>query len=188
LAIDADQHGLGLALQQALGRQDMLHLGGADAEGQGPKGAMGRGVGVAADDGHARLGEALLRPHDVDDALAGITHAELGDTELDAVAAQGLHLEARDGIDDALVAIRGGDIVIGHRQIGRNPPGLAPGQAQPGEGLGRGDLMDQLAVDVEERRAILVVADEVLVPQFVIKGLGSHEGRPPNITDRNEKE
>ena len=50
----------------------MLHLGGADPEGQRPEGAMGGGVGVAADDGHARLGDPLLGTDDVDDALAGI--------------------------------------------------------------------------------------------------------------------
>jgi hypothetical protein len=48
----------------------MLDLRGADAEGQRAEGAVGRGVAVAADDGHAGQGEALLRADDVDDALA----------------------------------------------------------------------------------------------------------------------
>jgi hypothetical protein len=47
----------------------VLDLGRADAEGQRAEGAMRRGVAVAADDGHARQGEALLRPDDVHDAL-----------------------------------------------------------------------------------------------------------------------
>ena len=50
---------------------------------------------------------------------------------------------------------------------------LAPGQAQPLEGLGGGHLMDQLAVDVEERRAVLV-ADDMLIPEFVVEGCGAH--------------
>ena len=44
----------------------------ADAEGQRAERAMRRSVAVAADDGGARLGEALLRPDDVDDALADV--------------------------------------------------------------------------------------------------------------------
>ena len=84
-------------------------------------------MGVTADNGHARQGEALLRPHDMDDALTRVAHAELGDTELDTVAAQGLHLEAGDGVDDTLMAVLGGDIVVRYRQIGRRAPGLAPG-------------------------------------------------------------
>ena len=34
--------------------------------------------------------------------------------------------------------------------------------------------MDQLAVDIEERRTVVVETDEVLVPNFVIQGLGCH--------------
>ena len=47
----------------------MLDLGGADAEGERAEGAMRRGVAVAADDGHAGLGQALLGADDMDDAL-----------------------------------------------------------------------------------------------------------------------
>jgi hypothetical protein len=50
----------------------MLHLGGADAEGQGAEGAVGGRVAVAADHGHARLREALLRPDHMHDALADV--------------------------------------------------------------------------------------------------------------------
>jgi hypothetical protein len=46
----------------------MLDLGGADAEGQGSERPMGGGMAVAADDRHARLGQAQLRPHDMDHA------------------------------------------------------------------------------------------------------------------------
>ena len=70
LAVDAHQHVLGLALDQRLRGQHMLDLGGADAVRQRAEGAVRRGVAVAADDGHARQREALLRADDVDDALA----------------------------------------------------------------------------------------------------------------------
>ena len=61
-------------LGQRLGGQHVLDLARADAEGQRAEGAVGGGVGVAAHDGHARLGEALLGADDVDDALARVAH------------------------------------------------------------------------------------------------------------------
>ena len=64
----------GPVLGQGLGGEHVLDLAGADAEGQGAERAVGGGVAVAADDGHARLGEALLGADDVDDALAGVAH------------------------------------------------------------------------------------------------------------------
>jgi hypothetical protein len=136
LAVDADQHGLGLLLQQALRGQHMLDLGGADTEGQRAEGAVGRGVAVAADDGHARLREALLRPHHMHDALALVAHVEQRDAELAAVGLQRLHLHARDRIDDAEMAIGGRHIVIRHRQVRLRPARRAPGSRSPSKACG----------------------------------------------------
>ena len=61
LAGVVDPHRLRPALHQALGGEHVLDLGGADAEGERPEGAVGRGVRVAADDRHARLGDARAR-------------------------------------------------------------------------------------------------------------------------------
>ena len=60
----------GLRLEQALRGQHVPDLAGADAEGQRAERAVGAGVAVPADDGHAGLGEAQLGPDDVHDALA----------------------------------------------------------------------------------------------------------------------
>ncbi len=70
----------------------MLDLTGADAEGERAERAVGGGVTVTADDRHARLGQAQLRAHDVDDALAGVVHGVQPDAEVGAVLAQGLDL------------------------------------------------------------------------------------------------
>ena len=70
-----DTHGLRLALQQALRRQHMGDLGGADAEGKRAKGAVRRRVAVAADNRHAGLSEAELRSHHVHDAAVGAVPA-----------------------------------------------------------------------------------------------------------------
>jgi serine/threonine protein kinase len=61
----------------------VLHLAGADAESQGPEGAVRRGVAVAADHGHARLRGPQLRPDHMHDALM----RALQPVQLDAVRA-----------------------------------------------------------------------------------------------------
>src|SRR5690606_42124668 len=55
------EHVLRLALDQRLRGQHVLHFGGADAVRQRTESTVGGGVTVAAHDGHAWQGEALLR-------------------------------------------------------------------------------------------------------------------------------
>jgi hypothetical protein len=94
--VDRDRHGPGLLLGERLGRQHVLDLARADAEGEGPQRAVGRGVRVAADDGHARL--------------------EDGDPELRAVFVERFELTARDRVHDRRREGIGRDIVVGGRQ------------------------------------------------------------------------
>ncbi len=101
LPVHQDQHVLGLALDQGLGRQHMLDFGGADANRQRAERAMGGGVRIAADDGHARQDRTLFRPDDMHDALAGIGHGEFGDAELGAIMFQSFHLQAGNRVGDA---------------------------------------------------------------------------------------
>ena len=89
-------------LQQRLGRQHVLDLGGADAERERAERAVGRGVAVAADDRHAGQREALLGADDVDDALADVVDVEQLDAEVAAVLLQRLDLDARLLLGDAL--------------------------------------------------------------------------------------
>src|SRR2546430_17102352 len=81
-----------LALQQALRREHVADLGGADAEGQRPEGAVRAGVAVAAHDGLARLREAQLRANDVHDAALTVGEAEQLHTERGAVGLELAHL------------------------------------------------------------------------------------------------
>jgi hypothetical protein len=100
LAFDGDAEGLGLGLRQRLRGQHVLHFAGADAKCQRAEGAVGRGVRVAADDGHARLGDAQLRADDVHDALIARVHVVELDAEVGAVLAQRGDLLGRNLIDD----------------------------------------------------------------------------------------
>ena len=164
---------------QALGGQHVLDLGGADAVGQRAECTVGGGVRVAADHGHARQGRALLRADHVDDALAHVVHLEFQDAEVLAVLVQGLHLQARDRIGDGhqpavTLGPGGGHVVVGGGEVGVDPPGLAPGQAQALEGLRRGDLVEDVAVDVDQRGAVVATGHLVHLPQLVVQGLAGH--------------
>ena len=78
----------------------MLDLAGADAKGQRSERPVRGGMRVAADDGHAGLGQAELGADDVDYALLGRLHVIELDAELRAVAAQRVDLPGRDLIEN----------------------------------------------------------------------------------------
>ena len=149
-AVDLDQHVLGVRLDQRLGRQHVLDLGGADAEGERAQRAVRRGVAVAADDRHAGLRQALLRADDVDDALVEAVDREIGHAELDDVAFERLDLQPRLRLVDAGRAVAGRDVVVGDRERRVGPAHLAAGELQPLEGLRRRHLVDQVQVDIEQ--------------------------------------
>ena len=143
---------------------------------QGPEGTVGGGVGVAADDGHARLGAALLGADHVDDAVTDVAHGEELDAVVGDVPLEGGELQARlfvghGGHAQALAL--SGDIVVSHGQGPVRAPDLPPVGAQAGKGLRRRHLVDQVEVDIEDRLAVLF-GDEVRIPDLVVKGLASH--------------
>ena len=150
VALDGDGHPLRPRLRQRLGGEHVLDLAGADAEGQRAERAVGGGVAVAAHDGHAGQRAALLGGDDVDDALAGVAHREVGDAELGGVLAQHLDLAGRDRVGDRLVDVGRGDVVVlgGDREVGAAD--RAAGEAQAVERLRAGDLVDEVEVDVQQ--------------------------------------
>ena len=167
LALDRDGHRARPLLGEGLGGQDVLHLAGADAEGQRAEGTVGGGVAVAADDRHARQRAALLRPDDVDDALVGVAHAVVGDAELGGVGGQHLELLGRDRVGHRLVDVLGRHVVVGggHGELGAADP--APRQADAVEGLGAGHLVDEVEIDVEEVGLAGCSAHHVAVPHLL---------------------
>jgi hypothetical protein len=167
---DLDLHVLGFLLDQRLRGQHMLDLGGANAVGQRPEGAMRRRVAVAADDGHAGQGPALLGADDVDDALPDVVDGVVMHPELARVAVQRVDLDAAFLVVDAGLAVPGGGhVVVGH---GDGPLGRADGaagHAQPLERLRAGHLVDEVAVDVEKAGAVILAIDHMGVPDLVVK-------------------
>ncbi len=150
----------------------MFHFRGADAEGQRAECAMGRGVRITADDGGAGQSEALFRADDMHHALAFVVHLEIGDAELGAVIFQRLHLNAAGFVFDALQAVfGGGHVVVGHGQGEFRVAHFAAGGAQALEGLRAGDFMHQVAVDIEQARAVVLLVHQMGGEDFIEEGL-----------------
>ena len=186
-AVDRDPHVLRASLDQGLGRQHVLDLGGADAEGERAERAVRRGVAVAAHDRRAGQGEALLGADDVDDALADVLDVEQGDAEVPAVLLQGLDLDARGLVGDALGAVGGRHVVVGHRERRIDAAHRAAALAQAFEGLRAGHLVHEMTVDVEERRAVVFLVHHVGVPDLVEQGLGHRQASSCSIRRRDSR-
>jgi hypothetical protein len=170
LPVDTHQHVLRLLLDQRLGRQHMLDFRRADAVGERAEGAMRRGVAVAADDGHPRQGEALLRPDNVDDALPAVGLVIIFDAEIGGVLRQRLDLNAAFLVLDAEFAVgRGRHVVVDDGQRLRRLAHRPAGHAQPFEGLRAGDLVDEMAVDIDQAGAVFLPVDDVVVKNLVVK-------------------
>ena len=74
---------------------------------------------------------------------------------------------ARDRVRHRLVDVLGRHVVV-HRGDGEiGPADGASGQAEPVEGLGRRDLVDQVQVDVEEVGLALAVPHDVALPHLL---------------------
>src|SRR6185437_15193496 len=169
-AVDLDKHVLGVRLNEGLGRQHMLDLGGADPEGERTQGAMRRGVAIAADNCHAGLRQAHYRADDVDNALIDAVDRNIGHAELDDVALQRIDLQLRFRLVDAGLAVAGRDVVVGNGDRRIRPPHLAAGELQPFEGLRGRHLMAEVKIDIEEMGALARRGDDMAVPNLVAQG------------------
>ena len=121
---------------------------------------------------HTTVIPGWVRPElgadDVDDALPGRPHGVERDPVLGAVVGEGLQLAGGDGVGEGEVEADGGRVVVGRGQGEVGAADGAPGQAQAVEGLGRGDLVDQVEVDVEQVGLVAGAGvDDVLVPHLL---------------------
>ncbi len=140
-----------------------------------PKAPCVRGVGVAADHRHAGQRRALLRADHVDDALAQVVHVEVGlPWNLSQLASS--VSTCRREIGSAMPSERcgRGDVVVAVATTESDPPQLAPGQLESLERLRARHFVDQVAVDVEQRRAVGFFADEVGGPELVVERARRH--------------
>ena len=66
-------------------------------------------------------------------------------------------------------AVGGRHVVVGHGERLLRRAHLAAGHAQPLEGLRARHLVDEVAVDIEEARAVGLRLDDVVVPDLVVE-------------------
>ena len=180
-AVDLDQHVLRFLGNKGLRGQHMLDLGGADTMGQRSERAVGGGVAVAADDGHAGLGPTLFGTDDVHNALADIIHVIKLDPEVCRVLPEFLDLDARLFVLDALGPIHvGWHVVIWHGNGLARCTDTPARHPQPFERLGAGHLVNKVTIDVQQGGSVIGFVDEVVVPDLVVERLGGGHGISPD--------
>ena len=173
-ALHPDAAHLELVHGQALAGQHIAHLAGADAKGDRTEGAVGGGVGIAAGHGHAGLGEAQFGRNHVHDPLAAAAEAVQGDGVVGAVDLQGGQHRLGQGIGEGPSLGGGGHDVV-HRGHGAlRVPHREPQIPQGCEGLGAGDLMDQVESNEQLGGATRQIRHPVQLPDLVVEGAGAH--------------
>ncbi len=148
----------------------MLDLGGANAEGESTECAVGGGVGVAADDRHAWLGDAQLRADDVDDALIDVTERVQSDAEVLRILTQCLDLLPRGRVGDRLEDVERRGVVILSRQCQIRTAHLTPSKPEALKCLRARDLVHEMQIDVEQVRFTFCCTYDVRVPDFLAQG------------------
>lgn len=92
----------------------------------------------------------------------------VGDPEFGGVVSESLDLFGADLVGDGLIDVLGWHVVVfgSDRQVG--PTDFATSDSQTIKCLGRGDLVDQMKVDVQEIGfAVLASMDHMIVPDLV---------------------
>ena len=159
----------------------MLDLGRADPQRKRAEGAVGRGVAVAADNRGARQSKALLRSDDVADALPPVEFVIIFEPEHFRVVGKVRDLRRAFGIRVGLAAIRRRHVVVDHQQRLFGSLDRKASAPQRAEGLRTVDLVDQVAVDIEQTGAVGLLGDHMVAPDLVVKGV-AHQFARTRIT------
>jgi hypothetical protein len=166
-AVEHDAHQLGFAQREHLGREHVFEFARAAGERDRAERADRARVAVGAGVRGARQHDAEFGRDDVADALLGIAHVE----EMEAVAlrrrAHRLRERRRVRIGRLGAARHGRERVIEHaeRQVGTTQ--RAPGRRESREGMRSVQLVQHVAVHVDQLATVGAPAGDVRVPHFV---------------------
>jgi hypothetical protein len=177
LAVNHGAHVLRLGLDQRLRRQHMLDFRGADAVGERAERAVGRGVAVAAHQGDAGQRKALLRPDDMDDALALIELVVIFEIEQFRILGEVGDLRFALRVWIGQIAIGRRHVVVDDKQRLIRRMHLAAGEPQAFERLRARYFVDNVAVDINERGAVGLLLDQMIVPDFIVERARLGHGR-----------
>ena len=157
----------------------MLDFRGADAKRKRSKRPMSAGMRITAHDGHARKRRARFGSDHVNDPLPSVEKREVGfSADRANVRVEGFDLGARNRVANAERPILGRRVVIGGRHDRLHAPWLASSELQAFERLGTGHLVHEMTVDIKQRRAVRLFADDMAVPQLVVERARDHGHRP----------
>ena len=96
-----------------------------------------------------------------------LIHVVKLNAEVRAVLAQRVNLRCRNLVHDVQTAFdRGRHVVIHRRDAAVRPADFAPGQTKPFKRLRRSDLVQQLQIDIDQRRLALRLRNHMLLPDL----------------------
>ena len=147
----------------------MLDFRGADAVGERAESAVGCGVAVAASQRGAGKRKTLLRPDDVDDALALVELVEIFEPEQFGVFRKIRDLRRAFRIGIGQFAVGGRHVVVDDAERFVRRAHLAAGEAQPFECLGTRHLVHEMAIDVDEAGAVRLLIHQMVFPDFIVE-------------------
>jgi hypothetical protein len=125
-------------------------------------------VAIAADNRHARLGQAEFRANNVNNSLSPIPNIVERNSRVLAVLAESLHLLGCDLVlNDEAVFRRGWHVVVDSRERQVGTTHLPACKTEPLERLWRSDFVYQMKVDVNEGRFTGGLSHEVRRPDFL---------------------
>jgi hypothetical protein len=149
----------------------MRELAGAAAEGERAEPAHGAGVAVGHRVGRARQHHAELGRDHVRDALLGIVDVEQADAVAAAAFAHRLEKGRARRIGGVVATWPGGDGVILHGEGEVGPAHRPLLLVELLEGVGRVQLVQHVAVDIDEVASVGAPRDQMRVPDLVEQGL-----------------
>jgi hypothetical protein len=116
----------------------------------------------------------------MNNALALVELMEILDAKILGVLCEGFYLNAAFFFGNAMASVGGGYVVVNDGKGTFRVAHLAARQAQAFKGLGAGDFMDQMAVDIEQAGAIVCLMDQMIVPDFVVECAWLGHGKSQN--------
>ena len=165
--LDPHPHAFWLLQRNHLGGEHVFQLRGAAAERQRAEAPDRAGVAVRHRMSCARQHHAELRRHHMGDAVVGIAEVEHADAMPPAAVAGGAQESGavRIGVVGAIGL--GGHHVIECRECQVRPPHAATGLGQLAERVRRMQVMQHMAVDIDEVAPIGAPRHQVGIPDFI---------------------
>src|SRR5207302_9766809 len=168
LSVEENVQRLRARLNETLRRENVLNFAGTNAERQSAECAVCGGVAVAANNRLSGLRDAQFRTDDVHDALILAVHVKKADAGFAAVFFEGVKLGFRVVIEDGQRAVSSGVRMVHHRKREIGAAGFAAFGSAPGERLGRGAFVDEVAVNIDDGGLARLLVNDVRVPDSLI--------------------